>query len=235
MQDNILYINGDSYSAENNFSVYAKFLSEKLNFSCINKAIPGSSNARIFRDTLEDCIKFKNQNINPYVVLGVSFVTREEVWREDADTSLLNRFNQNRLGKFITLDFVRKEQLSTEELYRIIDSNINTQMVHFYTELYMLINTFENLSIPYFIFSAADNSDFQKLNWDYLKDLEIFKVILQNKNINNLHKFSIPNWAKENNISRTETGHLLGANEHEIFAKYLFENYLLNWKQSDII
>ncbi len=226
MQDNILYINGDSYSAENNFSVYSKFLSKKLNFSHINKAITGSSNARIFRDTLEDCIRFKNQNITPYVILGLSFITREEVWRDDADTKLLNKFNQNRLGKFVTLDYLRKEQLSTEELYRIIDSNINTQMVHFYTELYMLINTFENLSIPYFIFSAADNSDFQKLNWDYLKDLEIFKAILQNKKVLDLHNFNIPQWARENNKATTNTGHLVGAKEHEIFADYLINNHL---------
>lgn len=113
MQNNIFYINGDSYSyAENNFSVYSKFLSEKLNFSHINKAITGSSNARIFRDTLEDCIRVKNQNITPYVILGLSFITREEVWRDDADTKLLNKFNQNPLGKFVTLDYLINNHLS---------------------------------------------------------------------------------------------------------------------------
>jgi hypothetical protein len=234
MHDKILYINGDSYSADiDNFSVYDKFVAEKLNLNYINKAIPGSSNARIFRDTLEDCIKLKNQNITPYVILGVSFVTREEVWRDDVNTDLIDEFNKGTQGKFITLDFLKKDQLSTEDLYKIIDNNINTQMVHFYTELYMLINTFENLNIPYFIFSAADNQDFRRLNWTYLKSLEIFKSILQNKNVLDFHGFNIPLWAKENNVPTTDTGHLLGAKEHKLFAEYLLNNHLLsfNWNK----
>jgi hypothetical protein len=226
VQDKILYVNGDSYSARsNNFSVYDKFVAEKLNLNYINKAIPGSSNARIFRDTLEDCISFLSQQIIPHVILGLSFVTRDEVWRDDADEQLLRKFN-NSLGKFVTVDYFGKEQLSTEEIYRIIDSNINTQMVHFYTELYMLINTFENLNIPYFIFSAADNEDFKRLNWIYLKSLSMFKSILQNKNILDLHEFNIPAWAKKNKILTTESGHLLGADEHKIFAEYLIKNHL---------
>ena len=231
MQDKILYINGDSYSADiDNFSVYDKFLAEKLNLNYINKAIPGSSNSRIFRDTLEDCIKFINQNTKPYVILGLSFVTREEVWRDDANEKIVRRFNDS-VGKLVPLDFFRKEQLSTEDLYKVIDSNINTQMVHFYTELYMLINTFENLHVPYFIFSAADNQDFRRLNWTYLKSLGIFKAISQNANVLDLHGFNIPLWAKKNNVPTNETGHLIGTNEHKTFAEYIINNHLLklNW------
>lgn len=229
MHDKILYINGDSYSARSyNFSVYDKFIAETLNLNYINKAISGSSNARIFRDTLEDCIKFKNQNVIPYVILGVSFITREEVWRDDINKDLIEKFNKGTQGKFVTFDFLTKEQLSTEDLYKIIDNNINTQMVHFYTELYMLINTFENFNIPYFIFSAADNQDFRRLNWSYLKSLEIFKSILQNKNVLDLHKFNIPLWAKENDITTTDTGHLFGTKEHKLFAEYLLNNHLLS-------
>ena len=233
MHDKILYVNGDSYSARfNNFSVYDKFIAEKLNLNYINKAIAGSSNARIFRDTLEDCISFLSQQIIPHVILGLSFVTREETWRDDADEQLLRKFNDS-LGKFIPVDYLKKDQLSTEDLCKIIDNNINTQMVHFYTELYMLINTFENLNIPYFIFSAANNQDFRRLNWSYLKSLEIFKSILQNKNVLDFHGFNIPLWTKENNVPTTDTGHLLGAKEHKLFAEYLLNNHLLsfNWNK----
>lgn len=233
MQDKILYINGDSYSADpGNFSVYGKFVAEHLNLKHINKAIPGSSNARIFRDTLEDCIQFINQKITPCVILGISFVTREEVWRDDADEKIIRRYNSS-TSKFVTLDLLRKEQLSIEDLYKIVDNNINTQMVHFYTELYMLTNTFENLNIPYFIFSAANNQDFRRLNWTYLKNLEIFKSIEKNKNILDLHNFNIPLWARENTVSTTNTGHLIGTNEHKAFAEYLINNHLsnLNWNE----
>ena len=51
-----IYINGDSYSADTIVvTPYSKYLSALVNVPVTNFAMPGSSNDRIFRTTLEYC------------------------------------------------------------------------------------------------------------------------------------------------------------------------------------
>lgn len=241
--DKILYCNGDSgmdstdpYPKDNIGSarpVFPEFLSQLLGMEFVNQAIAGSSNDRIFRTTLEDCIKFKNQNITPHVVIGLSFITREEVWNENALDHVIYQFNKTTQGKLVTRDYLSRGQLSSEDLHRLIDTNINAQVIHFYANLYMLVNTFENLNIPYFMFSSATNRDWKELNWDYLKTLEIYKLINQNKNILDIHNINIPSWARERNIPILDkTWHLAGPDEHKMFAEYLYADHLSKWKKN---
>jgi len=76
----ILYVNGDSYSApDEKFKVYSEILGEKLSVPVVNDAMAGSSNDRIFRTTLE-YISSLGDDEKPLVIIGFSFLTREETW-----------------------------------------------------------------------------------------------------------------------------------------------------------
>lgn len=208
-----LYFNGDSYSASAPTS-WADGLANSLGTNYKNDAQPGCSNHRIFRSSIEQLINLKKQYSNITTVIGFSFVTREEVWDE-------------RTGSLFTLDKLLKRRKINDELkLKLTDLNINHQMVHFYTNLFMFVNLLESWNINYLLFSAAKNIDFQFMNWDHLKSLEIYKSISSNKKIIDLHSFCIPEWAKQNNVKTTDTGHLL-ADGHKIFAKYLLDNYPL--------
>lgn len=233
----ILYVNGDSYSAPLDHKVYGDILASKYNVKIVNKAVRGSSNNRIIRATLEDCVKFKRQSFLPYVIIGLSFVTREEVWAPTADYELIKRFNDHPEGKFVTLDSIIANKLTDLQKNKIIDSNINTQMVNLFVDVYMLTNTLDYLGIPHFIFSAANNQSFKELNFAYLMQLEMYKEIGKKENILDLLNFNIPLWAKKNSSPATETGHLANIGSHAYFAEYLHTNHLsnlVNWDLHDI-
>lgn len=237
MENTLLYVNGDSYTAKlYEWDTYSTVLGKNLGIPSVNKAIHGSSNDRITRSTLEDCIAYLNQGIKPFVVLAYSFVSREEVWSETASKHLVAKYNPDNSGLLVTLDWLLQEKgqgLTTEEKNRFIDLNINKQMTDFYTSVYLMANTLENIGIDYFIFSGADNSDYKELNWDYLQTLQMYNKVTNNKNIADLHDLSISGWAKKNNVPTQSTGHLLSGKEHELFGNYLYENYIkkLNWNK----
>jgi hypothetical protein len=206
----MIYVNGDSYSAENNeITVYSKYIEELLGDTVINSAVVGSSNDRIIRTTIEDCLKFSPS----LAIIGLSFITREEVWWKDS---------------LVTLDSIKDDKQGWNSFKdKIVDLNINHQMIHFYTKVFMLIKTLEQLNIDYLIFSAADNIDFRALNWDYLKTFRHVNLIWENQKVIDFHSFNVPLWAKENNYPTTATGHLLTSNGH-----YNFANYLLSKKKN---
>jgi len=224
---NTLYINGDSYSADvDNISVYGQVLAKTFNVNYINKAIPGSSNDRIFRTTIEDCLKLKSYNQNFFALIGLSFITREEVWApETSDLSIVSKFDSSGSCKLVTRDFLSRSELSAYRLQSLVDEDINTQFAHFFYKLFMFTSTLENLQIPYFIFSAATNVKSMS-NLGYILGTESYQSLAKRKNIVDIFDLSIPSWAKQNNITTTPTGQLKDTDSHSKFAKYLYTEYL---------
>ena len=215
----ILYVNGDSYSAPSkDFKVYSDILGENLSVPVINDAMSGSSNDRIFRTTLE-YVSSLTSNEKPVIVLGFSFFTREETWIDDID-AYKHRIKDYSKSQFVSLDWLKKSDVSDEIMHLIIDQNINKQAINFYTKLYMLTSFLKGLDIPYFIFSAANNVDYRNLNWDSLKSLSMYQKICQDSNVLDFKTFNIPHWADKNNIKTTPTGHLF-EDGHVKFAEYI--------------
>ena len=199
----VIYVNGDSYSATRSLgTAWSDYLDQEAH----NSAVEGSSNDRIIRSTIEDILRFGPDRINK-VIIGFSFVMREEVWWKN---------------ELVTLDSLRDEKNARDlTVDKIIDLNINHQMIHHYTYIWMLANTLENLGLDYLFFSAADNEDFVMLDWDNLKSLRIYKDISENKRIINLHSFNIPRWGEENGCELTETGHFANVEGHKKFGQYM--------------
>jgi hypothetical protein len=217
-----IYINGDSYSAEHVGQIsYSSFIANIIDIPVINHAASGSCNDRIFRTTLEYCANLK-QNQRPLIIIGFSFIAREEIWVENI-AKYSGRIKDHPGSQLVTSDWVEK----VDELTRhaIIDQNINKQVIHFYTKLFMFVHTLKSMDLPYYIFSAANNTDYRNLNWDSLKNLQIFQQVSQDPNIINLHKFNIGEWAKDNHLNTTPTCHLY-EDGHKMFADYLLENVI---------
>jgi hypothetical protein len=205
----MIYVNGDSYSAvASNFSVYSVHLEQLTGQPVTNSAKAGSSNDRIIRTAIEDCLVLSPK----FAIIGLSFITREEVWWN---------------GELHTLDKLKDSKEGWNSFKdKILDLNINHQTIHFYTKVYMLSKTFEQLGIDYLIFSAANNAGFRNLNIDHLKSYKHVNIIWNNPKIINFHSFNIPKWANDNNQVTTKTGHLATSEGHAEFAKYLYTRYL---------
>jgi hypothetical protein len=222
-----IYVNGDSYSAENSGSkCYSDFLHDKLNIPVFNKASAGGNNYRITRIALENILEMKSQHPSMLAILGMSFITRDEIWYDDIEQSQVipdrAEFPQSRLATSRVLDNGPWDKIKD----RIVDLNINRQLVHFYTNLYMLTQTLENFGIDYFIFSAARNDGWREANWSFINSLQIVKECNSNPKIFNLHDFSIPVFAEQNNIKTTNTGHLF-ENGHDKFSDFLIKQLKL--------
>jgi hypothetical protein len=137
--------------------------------------MPGSSNDRIFRTTLEYCAGLSKDQ-KPLIIIGFSFVTREETWIENVEK--YSYWIRDYAGsKFISTAWLKDDKVDETTMHLIIDQNINKQMVNFYTKLFMFIQVLKSLNLPYFLFSAADNKDFRNLDWTSLKNLNIYQHI----------------------------------------------------------
>jgi len=225
--DNV-YINGDSYSAPTGkHLVYSDFIAQELNVPVINQSVPGSNNYRIFRTSVESLLSARQESpiSNMLAIIGLSFVTRDEIWYEDSEQTLLNKIPDLDIypySKLLTSDFLldNKGWSATRDI--IVDLNINRQLTHFYTSLFMFVNTLENHNIDYIIFSAADNSDWRNADWNFLKSLEVFNQCNRNSNIIDLHTFNIRAFAKERNLTTTSTYHLF-EDGHKEFGRFLLD------------
>ena len=198
----MIYVNGDSYSERTKLGgAWSDYLDQETH----NSAIQGSSNDRIIRTTLEDVLTIKPKK----VIIGFSFFTRDEVWWD---------------GKLVTLDSLKDNNTAWNEMKdKIVDMNINHQVIHNYTKIHMLAQTLKNLKIDYLFFSAANNEDFRKLDWNYLRSLNIYNEITTDPNIIDLHSFNIPKWGGENGCDLTETGHFANLDGHKKFGQYIKE------------
>jgi hypothetical protein len=217
-----IYINGDSYSANNTEQVaYSDFIANQIGIPVTNHAIAGSCNDRIFRTTLEYCANLK-QDQRPLIIVGFSFITREEIWIDDISTHL-QRIRDYPGSQFITHQWSQTVDEAT--MHAVIDQNINKQTTHFYVKMFMFIHTLKSLNLPYHIFSAADNTDFRNLNWNSLRNLQAFQKISQDPNVRDLHRFNIGKWAEDNHLKTTKTKHLY-EDEHKMFADYLLKDVI---------
>ena len=230
-----IFINGDSYSAEKGYlcladkdKVYGNFLSRILNIPVKNVAIPGSSNDRILRSSIEYINELKQQYQNPLVIIGWSFIRRIEVWYYGDDTKILKnvpdiKFNEH--SKLCTLDFlINKNEASLEQKILVNeDMHIHKALTDFYTKLYLFATMLESQNLKYLFFSAAKNIDCPTSCFPFIDSLFQTNWIKQNPSVYQLHEFCIMNWAKKNDPeAHPVTGHLSTVG-HEKFAHYLLD------------
>lgn len=214
-----IYVNGDSYSeTHKEFSVYSDFLGQHFQCPVVNHAIAGSCNDRILRSSLNHLLTTDKK---PLVVVGWSFITREEIWLDNV-SSYQHRIKDYHGSQFVTSDWIDMRQMSLQERDTIIDQHINKQVVHFYTKLLLFTNFLEKLAIPYLMFSAANNRDWRKLNITSLSNVPLYQHIVNNSRILPFNSFCFRTFAEQNQIETLATYHFLESG-HRIFSKYLYD------------
>lgn len=216
-----IFVNGDSYSAASDITIpYSVHLGDLFSATVTNFAKAGSSNDRIIRTTLEYCLSLSAQQ-KPLIVIGFSFVTREETWLEDPSDHE-QKIKDFPGSKFVPTDWLINQSIDEATKHLIIDQNINKQMIYFYTKLFMLTQTLKQLRLPYFLFSAANNQDFRNLNWTILKNLNVYNQLLSDKCVEDMHNFNIRFWAETNKLPTESTYHLYN-DGHKKFAEFLYK------------
>ena len=228
----LLLVNGDSYSVplpgEQQFT-YANQLQTITGINrMVNLALEGSANSRIIRSTVNYILSNTDKKI--LCVLGLTYPTRFEVQLAEKDFKLLNEsidrvkqynqldWNSDNFPNFLTSSWVD----STE--YQILTSlTYDWQSLcytNYYNDLFMLVNTLESLDVDYFIFNAAPDMDGPSKDHEFLSLLPAKKLLDNNTRV--MLQFSIPQFAEDNNLKHTDTGHMYGCG-HEFFSNFLYK------------
>ena len=78
----LVYSNSCSFGAsDQGHKIYPEVVAENFSAQLINCGLPGSCNRRIIRTTLRDLVELKNQHKNILVLLGLTFISRTELWQ----------------------------------------------------------------------------------------------------------------------------------------------------------
>jgi len=236
----IVYSNSCSFGAPQDHITYGEYVGNQLNAEFINKGIGGSCNRRIIRTTLRDLNELKSSNKDIVALIGLTFISRTELWREDLDA------NSND-GHFHSLSidhssFSWKDGLNTEHknVHEYIDDEVKeyykqwlyhynreSAMTNLLTDIVMLTGWLKNNNIKYLIFSNVDKLEGE----EYIGYTSPFINSLRDSidlddNIIDLWNFSFGTYALENGLKPTDEdiygkhGHP-GKDAHILFGKYL--------------
>ena len=77
----IVYSNSCSFGAKQKHSIYPEIVADAFSASLVNAGRSGSCNRRIIRNSLRDLINLKNKNEEILCLIGLSFITRTELWQ----------------------------------------------------------------------------------------------------------------------------------------------------------
>jgi hypothetical protein len=233
-----LLVNGDSYSAPTHGPVYANALGKELGVPVTNLARDGSSNDRILRSTIEKVIELKEENKNPLVIIGWSFVRRLEVWYYGNNENVIKMIPDcinvpdHAKPKFVTLNNLINWNAATIEQKCLLNEDlfVHKQLTDFYTNIYLLGNTLNQLEVSWFMFSGARNVDLPVHCFPYIESLKHVKWCQEQSNIYKLHDFCIRDWAEQHDPDhRQNTGHLSKEGHVE------FSKVLLTWLQDTAV
>lgn len=241
MKKKLILFNGDSYTATNGSTSYTDVVQKNLpNADVKNIAMSGSSNSRIFKSTIEHLARYVNTYEEIVCVVGYSFIhSRFEVAsQQDLFTKTEKTFYDNDYGfdlnwdkysskhkdemypKFTSSGFLNGMTETILRIPELTDPNLLSSI--FYNDLYMFVNTLENLNIKYFVFSAATNNLIPGEKIDFLNRLHVKKYLDENKNV--LLNSSIKKFGAEMELELTDTYHIQYDKDFIKFGNYITDS-----------
>ena len=240
---NTVYSNSCSFGAPNQgHKVYADYVAEKFNATVINQGIPGSCNRRIIRSTLRDLIDLSSTQQNILALIGLSFVSRTELWQPDLPPVKNdghfhpiivdhNKISWKEKGLIDTIvpnisDFARS---SIKEYYKqwLLHLSLESEVTNTLTDLVMFTGWARSKNIQYLIFCNTNTFPGEPqvgVTSPFVSNL--YQTVLKDHNIINLWQFSFKDHALDNKFVPKDHniygihGHP-GADAHQSFGNFL--------------
>jgi len=225
----IVYSNSDSYGVMSTGLRYSEFLAQSLNAKSVNGGKGGCCNQRIFRTTVRDLLKLRQQTNEPILcLLCLGSLIRGEWWNE-AKRLLPNETD----GHFESFQIHGVDSLNhparayMDQWYRVYnDEAVQTDLM---LQLTLLTSWLTNNNIEYILF-AGNNLTYKQIDYNdvFLKDFAT--PIFADKNILNLNNFSFVTYCLEqghkpfDHDQWKDNGHH-GEPAHRDFANFLLELY----------
>jgi len=240
MDYDILYLNGDSYTQPEEKLTYPDYIAKKFNVSLKNSAVQGSNNNRIIRSSIIEIDKLIKQNKNPLIIIGLSFIRRQETWEDVNFLQNHDNISDKRDFPFknigstygpisvdYALEFASKDRLNYLKT-KILHENYNMPYIilNFYMTLYLFVNWLEKNNLNYYIFSAAQNCYESPDVHTFLKEFDFFNEVIHNLWIDDLHNFSFVDWSDDlSDYIKDDAGHL-SEKGHKKMADFLHKKLI---------
>jgi len=244
-KDLLIYSNSCSFGASGQgHLVYSDHVASKCKGALVNRGIPGSCNRRIVRSALRDLNELKTDNKNILVLLGLTFVSRTELWQTDlpaydndghfnsitVDHSKLSWREKGLIDTIFTniSDYARD---SVREYYKnwLVHYQPEAEVTNLLTDLLMFTGWCRDQNIKYLIFSNVNvlpGDDCVGYNSPFISSL--YDTINQDKHILNLWQFSFKDFALAHGLQPKDC-HLYADHGHPgEEAHALFGNFLYN-------
>lgn len=241
----MILVNGDSYSAlSQKHRVYSEFMAEEMRVKCDNVARIGSNNDRIIRSTIEAVLHHVSRGQRPLLILGMSYISRQEVWAGDFEPDLLDisdtetRRLCNMLQESypsvehesqhlptITLDWVGDQSRWKKQFRHQVEYEyfIHKRLLDNYVMLFLLTKFLQNLQVPYIVFSAADNLDIPVDTFPAMAHLQSVKSVLADPHVIEMHTNCIKLWAQVNDPDCDRISGHLSEHGHRLWAKRMID------------
>jgi hypothetical protein len=239
----IIYVNGDSYAAMSDGKKYSEFLGKNFDCDFVDSAIPGSSNARIFRTSLRDLMALKKKYDKIVAVISLSFPIRTELW----DSAVINNHFKND-GEFVSIQPTNSKNWFTFKTADrhlpkhyidyanqwLIWYNIEAETTKLLKEILLLATWCKHNKIKYVIFSSTLQEPVD-LASPFIKSF--YEEVIADSHVIDIFKFSFTEWClqrghtpidqhtQEINDKIYNIGHH-GERAHQDFASFLTDNYL---------
>lgn len=225
----IVYSNSDSYGVMSTGLRYSEFLAQSLDATCINGGKEGSCNQRIFRTTVRDLMKLKQQTNKPILcLLCLGSLIRGEWWNESKKlmpTETDGHFQSFQIHTADNHDHPIRDYMA--QWYRLYnDEAVQTELM---LQLNLLTSWLTNNNIQYMVFTG-NNITYKKMDYNDVFVKDFATPIFADQNIFNLNNFSFVKYCLEHghmpfDYNRyKENGHH-GESAHKDFANFLLEYY----------
>ena len=225
----IVYSNSDSYGVMSTGLRYSEFLAQSLNATFVNGGKEGSCNQRIFRTTVRDLSKLRQQTDDPILcLLCLGSLIRGEWWNE-AKRPLPNETD----GHFESFQIHGVDSLAhparayMDQWYRVYnDEAVQTDLM---LQLTLLTSWLTTNKIEYIIFSG-NNITYKKIDYNDVFIKDFATPIFADQSIFDLNNFSFVKFCLEQGHipfdydKWKEHGHH-GESAHRDFANFLLEYY----------
>lgn len=156
---NQLYVNGCSFTNDPNIFLesqnqYSDFFKEKYNIEVINRGVPGSSNRKIIRTTLRDCLQFDS---NTFVIIQLTDLHRTEItankdWWQNSDVFDPSQEEICQVVKPIDDDIKLYKKYLEERTKLIHDKQLFDELM---VDLLLLTEFLKSRKIDYYIYTHA--------------------------------------------------------------------------------
>ena len=209
----LIYTNGCSYSMPNGGPSWSEHLSSLIGIELHAAGQSGSSNERIFRNTIYDLLQ--NDKITK-VVISLTFENRFDIFYQGEFISITPGYTN--------LDFPLEYREYIK--YRMLIKTMDELLISLFSNLVALKSFVESRNAQFFVFWAADQSKFlTKQTSDKIKNT---LMLFNSNNSFDLLNFSFCKFAVENNLISDEY-FKLGIDSHpppqahEKLAKMIYE------------